>query len=103
MNHAGPEPPTADGGKLSVLRNRNFTLLWIGLIVSNSGSWMTLVGQGWLVYQLTGSALALGVVGVARAIPMVVFPPMGGVIADRLPRLKLLKITQIISCLLSVG
>src|SRR5256885_6648631 len=95
---------TADGGgKLSVLRNRNFTLLWIGLIVSNSGSWMTLVGQGWLVYQLTGSALALGVVGVARAIPMVVFPPMGGVIADRLPRLKLLKITQVISCLLSVA
>jgi MFS family permease len=103
MNHTRSDSPTAADGKLSVLRNRNFTLLWIGLIISNSGSWMTLVGQGWLVYQLTGSALALGIVGVARAIPMVVFPPMGGVIADRLPRLKLLKVTQIFSCLLSVG
>src|SRR5438552_1929299 len=67
MNQAEERPSGDSGGELSVLRNRNFTLLWIGLIVSNSGSWMTLVGQGWLVYQLTGSALALGVVGVAGA------------------------------------
>src|ERR1043166_937374 len=103
MNHARPESPATDGGKLSVLRNRNFTLLWIGLIISNSGSWMTLVGQGWLVYKLTDSAFALGVVAVARAVPMVMFPPFGGVVADRLPRLKLLKITQTVSCLLSIG
>src|SRR4051794_11173796 len=92
----------APDGKLSVLRNRNFTLLWVGSIISNSGSWMTLVGNGWLVYNLTHSSFDLGLVGMARAIPMVIFPPMGGVIADRFPRLKLLKVTQTISCLLSL-
>lgn len=99
------EAPIADAGssKFSVLRNRNFCLLWFGLVISNSGSWMTLVGLGWLVYNLTGSAFLLGVVGVARAIPMVVFPPFGGVVADRLPRLKLLKVTQVLSCLLSLA
>src|SRR6266540_1172736 len=85
------------GGRLSVLRNRNFTLLWVGSVISNSGSWMQMVAQGWLVYKLTGSAFALGVVGMARAVPMVVFPPMGGVIADRLPRLRLLKVTKTVS------
>src|SRR5690349_3100296 len=44
--------------KFSVLKNRNFTLMWGGLIISNSGSWMTLVGLGWLVYNLTGSSVA---------------------------------------------
>ncbi len=88
--------------KFSVLKNRNFTLMWGGLIISNSGSWMTLVGLGWLVYNLTGSSVALGLVGAARAVPMVVLPPMGGVVADRLPRLKLLKVTQTISCGLSL-
>ena len=90
------------GGRLTVLRNSNFTLLWVGSITSNSGSWMQIVAQGWLVYQLTGSALALGIVGIARAIPMVVLPPMGGVIADRMPRLKLLKITQTINLVLAL-
>jgi MFS family permease len=101
MSWQGATQPTQPGGKLSVLRNRNFTLLWIGSLISNSGSWMTLIGQGWLVYDLTGSSWLLGVVGVARAIPMVVFPPMGGVVADRLPRLRLLKFTQTLSCALS--
>src|SRR5438045_4022441 len=94
-------PPKA-AGKLSVLRNRNFSLLWIGSIISNSGSWMTLVGNGWLVYNLTHSSFDLGLVGMARAIPMLIFPPMGGVIADRLPRLKLLKVTQSLSLLLAL-
>ncbi|MGH6915680.1 MAG: MFS transporter, partial [Geminicoccales bacterium] len=95
----GALPPAAPQreGRLSVLRNRNFTLLWIGQVTSNSGSWMQIVAQGWLVFQLTGSPFYLGLVGMARAIPMIVFPPMGGVIADRFPRLKLLKVTQSIS------
>jgi MFS family permease len=88
-----PEAPTSNG-RLSVLRNRNFTLLWLGQITSNAGSWMQIVAQGILVYDLTGSPFYLGVVGMARAIPMIFFPPLGGVIADRLPRLKLLKVTQ---------
>jgi MFS family permease len=84
----------AGSGRLSVLRNRNFALLWFGQIISNSGAWMQIVAQGWLVYDLTDSPFYLGVVGMARAVPMIVLPPMGGVIADRMPRLKLLKVTQ---------
>lgn len=104
-NRIIPDAPGSSqkpNGRFSVLSNRNFTLLWIGSLVSNSGSWMQIVAQGWLVYQLTGSAFALGVVGIARAIPMVIFPPMGGVIADRFPRLKLLKTTQVINLVLGL-
>lgn len=95
-------PVTASGGRLAVLRNRNFTLLWTGQIVSNAGSWMQIVAQGILVYDLTNSPFYLGVVGMARAIPMIVFPPMGGVIADRMERLKLLKVTQTLAFLLAL-
>jgi MFS family permease len=89
-------------GRLSVLRNRNFTLLWTGQIISNAGSWMQIVAQGILVYQLTHSPFYLGFVGMARAVPMVILPPMGGVVADRLPRLKLLKVTQNLALLLAL-
>jgi MFS family permease len=80
--------------RLGVLRNRNFTVLWAGVIVSNGGSWMQIVAQGYLVYQLSGSPFLLGLVGMARAVPMIVLPPFGGVVADRVERLKLLKFTQ---------
>src|SRR5947208_12177012 len=88
--------------RFAALRNRNFTLLWSGLIISNSGSWMQIVAQGWLVYDLTRSPFMLGLVGLARAIPMILLPPFGGAIADRVPRLKLLKITQTLSLLLAL-
>jgi MFS family permease len=95
-------PATSAPRRFSALHNRNFALLWFGLIISNSGSWMQIVAQGWLVYDLTGSPLALGVTGFARAVPMIVLPPMGGVIADRVPRLKLLKVTQTASFLIAL-
>lgn len=81
--------------RFSALRNRNFALLWFGLLISNSGSWMQLVAQGILVYDLTRSAAALGLVSFARAVPMMVVTPVGGVVADRVPRLRLLKVTQV--------
>jgi MFS family permease len=63
---------------------------------------MQMVAQGLLVYDLTHSPFWLGVVGAARAVSMIVLPPMGGVLADRLPRLKLLKITQSLSLLVQI-
>ena len=92
--------PTS-GGRLSVFRNRNFTLLFGGSIISNAGSWMQLVAQGWLVYQLSDSPFLLGVVGVTRALPMILIAPFGGVVADRIDRVRLLKITQFTSMLLA--
>lgn len=98
---AVPQTPAA-ARRFSAFRNRNFALLWFGLLVSNSGSWMQLVAQGVLVYDLTHSAFALGLVSFARAVPMMVVTPMGGVVADRVPRLRLLKVTQITALCLAL-
>ncbi len=99
-NSAAAAPSGAK--RFAALRNRNFALLWSGLIVSNAGSWMQLVAQGWLVYDLTHSPFILGLVGVARAVPLIILPPFGGTIADRVPRLKLLKFTQLLSFALAL-
>lgn len=80
--------------RFAPFRSRNFTLLWVGLIVSNAGSQMQNVGQGWLVYEQTRSPFWLGMVSLAFALPMVVLPLFGGVIVDRVDRLRLLQITQ---------
>lgn len=77
------------------LRHRNFALLWSGLLVSNMGTWMQNVAQSWLIYKLTGNnPLYLGLLGLSFALPMIVVPPLGGVIADRADRIKLLYVTQ---------
>jgi MFS family permease len=84
-------PPQA---RFAALRHRNFTLLWAGLIVSNVGTWMQNVGQGWLILQLKNSPLWLGLLGLSFAVPMILFPLLGGAIADRVNRMKLLYVTQ---------
>jgi MFS family permease len=84
------------------LRHRNFTLIWSGLLVSNMGTWMQNVAQSWLIYKLTGNdPLYLGWLGLSFAIPMIVLPPLGGAVADRVDRIRLLYITQTSSLLLA--
>jgi len=80
--------------RFAALRNRNFTLLWAGLIVSNIGTWMQNVGTGWLILQLKNSPLWLGLLGLSFAVPMIVLPLVGGAVADRVNRKKLLYFTQ---------
>ncbi len=80
--------------RFAALRHRNFTLLWSGLLVSNVGTWMQNVAQGWLVLQLTNSPLWLGLLGLSFAVPMIVFPLVGGAVADRVNRIRLLYVTQ---------
>ncbi len=63
-------------------------------MVSNVGSQMQIVGQGWLVRDLSASPLALGIVSLASAIPMIFLTPVGGAIADRFSRRRLLVCTQ---------
>jgi MFS family permease len=91
-----PIAPVTDERKnpFSALRHRNFQLYFGGQLVSNAGTWMQIIAQGWLVYQLTHSDLTLGIVGFAAAIPMLVVSPWGGVIVDRVPKRSLLMITQ---------
>lgn len=81
---------------LGALRHRNFRLLWTSLIISNTGTWMQSVGQGWLVLQLTDSAFYLGLVSLAFAVPMILLPPFGGAISDRVDKLGLLRTTQVL-------
>ncbi|HYX53429.1 MAG TPA: MFS transporter [Candidatus Limnocylindrales bacterium] len=76
------------------LRHRDFRLFWAGNFLSNVGTWMQNVAQGWLVLQLTNSAFWLGVVGFASAIPILFFALIGGVIADHTNNRKLLMGTQ---------
>jgi len=76
------------------LRNPNFRLFWSGNFLSNIGTWMQNVAQGWLVLVLTNSPFWLGVVGFAGSIPFLFFTLFGGVIADRVDKRRLLLITQ---------
>src|SRR5919204_6363015 len=100
--HAAQTAPTLQQ-RVGALRSRDFRLLWLGSVVSNIGTWMHIVSQGWLMYQLTDSPLFLGLVGLARAVPLLAFPLVGGVVADRLPRLRVLWATQVAALLLAAG
>ena len=79
---------------LSSLRYRNFRLLWIGTALSHTGDFMQVMAQGWLVWQLTDSALLLGIVGFCQALPRLLLSAVGGVIVDRTDRRRLLLVTQ---------
>ncbi len=79
---------------VKALRNQNFRLFWSGNFLSNIGTWMQNVAQGWLVLVLTNSPFWLGVVGFAGSIPFLFFTLFGGVIADRVDKRRLLLITQ---------
>lgn len=83
------------------LRNRNFRFFWSGNFLSNIGTWMQNVAQGWLVLDLTNSAFWLGVVGFASAIPFLLFMLFGGVIADRVDKRRLLLVTQTVMMVLA--
>jgi len=76
------------------LRHRDFRYFWMGNFLSNIGTWMQNVAQGWLVLQLSNSAFWLGMVGFAAAAPMLVFALIGGVIADHADKRRLLLTTQ---------
>lgn len=71
---------------LSALRFRDFRALWAGQGISLVGTQMQSVAIHWHVYLLTGSPLALGLVGLTRALPIVLFSLLGGVVADRRDR-----------------
>ncbi len=84
------------------LRHRNFQLYFGGQLISIAGTWMQIIAQGWLVYQISHSELTLGIVGFASAIPALIVSPWGGVIVDRVPKRRLLVITQTCSMLLAL-
>jgi len=83
------------------LRHRNFQLFFSGQLISLVGTWMQTVAQSWLVYRLTGSGLQLGAVGFASQIPVFLFAPLGGIVADRSNRKHVVIATQAASMMLA--
>lgn len=88
------EKPRA-GGMFRALSHRNFRLFWAGALLSNVGTWMQAVAQGWLVLQLTDSPFWLGVDGFVATVPGLGLTLLAGVFADLVDRRRLLILTQI--------
>lgn len=83
------------------LRIRNYRLFWTGQLVSLTGSWMQTTAQSWLVLQLTKSPLALGVVTTLQFLPLMLLSLIGGAVADRVPKRRLLLATQTTAMILA--
>ena len=86
---------------VSSLRQRNYRLFFFGQLVSVAGTWMQSIAQSFLVLDLTHSGTQLGLTSAARFLPMFLFGPVGGVIADRMDRKRVLYLTQSLSGLLA--
>lgn len=75
---------------------RDFRLMWIGACTSSVGTWMQIVAQGWLIYRLSHSSFLLGLDQFLAGIPIFLFSLIGGVVADRAERRRILIISQYI-------
>ena len=75
---------------------RDFRLMWVGACTSSIGTWMQIVAQGWLIYRLSHSAFLLALDQFLGGIPIFLFSLIGGVVADRVERRKVLLTSQYI-------
>ena len=98
---AGPAAHSAQGPEarglrrtFAALRNRNFRYLWTGTMFMWCAGQFQALGQGWLAYDLTGSAWKLGVISIGFGLPMIALAPFGGAIADRMERKRLIQLFQ---------
>ncbi len=82
---------------LRALGYRNYRLFFGGQVISLVGTWITTTATNWLVYRLTGSALALGSIAFASQFPAFLLGPFAGILVDRVDRHRLLVVTQTIS------
>ena len=107
-----PTPAAAEGAEgarrrtaFAALRHRDFRLLWVGQFFSITGSQMQLVTINWHVYLLTrpsgekAAAVALGLVGLVRVLPIILCSLAGGVVADAVDRKRLILATQTVMLL----
>lgn len=89
-----PAAPLFGLRTFSSLRYLNYRYLWTGTVLMSAGQWIQQVTLGWLLYELTGSAVLLGALNGVRALPFLVAGPIAGVAADRMDRKKLMLNTQ---------
>ena len=85
-----------DRGRFPALRSYNFRLLWLGQGISGIGSTMQIWAINWQLYVLTHHPLALGLVGLFRVVPIIVFSLIGGTVADAWDRRKVMLVTQML-------
>ncbi len=83
--------------------SRDFRLLWLGQLISQAGSALRLVAVPYQIYVLTGSTLAVGLLGLFSAVPLIALSLWGGVIADRVDRRRMLLVTNTCLALTSVA
>src|SRR5512136_87658 len=100
------KPPAVATSRLpatfSALRHRNFRLWFFGQTLSLVGTWMQSVAQSWVVYELTGSKFALGAISFIGTVPTLFLMLPAGALIDRVPRRRVLVITQTIMMLLAL-
>jgi MFS family permease len=89
------------GTTFSALRHPNYRLYFTGQLIASAGMWMQSIAQGWLVFQLTHSEMALGIVACAAGIASLLLSPFAGVVVDRFPRRTLLLCTQTVQMTLA--
>src|SRR5438128_4881743 len=88
------DAPASRGKMLALLRPGPFRRYIIGSAISDTGTWMQVMAQGWVMTTLTTSALMLGVVNLCSGLPMLALTMVGGSTADRFDKRKILLITQ---------
>lgn len=86
---------------ITVLRNRDFRFYWFGQAISLSGTWMQVMAQGWVVTSLSTAASTLGALNVVNTMPMLLLSMLGGALADRYEKRRILILTQIAMMLLA--
>jgi MFS family permease len=98
-----PEPLAASGGSGAwpALRYRDYRIFWLGDGLSSLGTQFTTVAMAWQVYELTDSALQIGLLGLAQAIPQMALLLVGGLLADAVDRRKLMIATQLVQLCVS--
>jgi len=97
----------ASGSKIKLalraLRHRNYRLFFAGQLISLIGTWMQNIAQSWLVYRLTGSSFLLGSIGFASQIPIFLLAFVGGTVADRFNRHRVIIGAQAASMILALA
>lgn len=81
----------------------NFRLYFAGQVVSVSGAWMQRVAQSWLVLELTGSGAAVGALTAVQFLPILLLAPLGGLVADRVDKRRVLYITQVLAAAIALA
>lgn len=102
-NAPTPATPAADADAYALLRNRNVLLYLIGRLVAITGQQMFAVAVGWEVYERTGSALSLGLIGLTQVVPMFLFTLPAGHVADNFNRKQVVVATMAVVAAASLG